>query len=158
MFSSVNHEIRDKRYRWKNPKVYESYTKVEIQGFFTGPEDRIGLHYELSIYGHDPDPGDSAKRLSDYQVRDDNGALRFHKVRGTELPVYDIPDGIGWHERRRGTQIWIGAVWVPPRTITDMLTLLPNVCPVFLSIHEHKVNRKRSIVSVSLQNSDPLNE
>ena len=28
------------------------------------------MRYKLSIYSHDPDPGDSAKRLSDYQVRE----------------------------------------------------------------------------------------
>ena len=102
MFSSVNHEIQDKHYHWKNPRAYESYSSVEILGFFTDPEDKMGMRYKLSIYSHDPDPGDSAKRLSDYQVRDDNGALKFHKIRGTELPVYEIPNGIGCHEKRRG--------------------------------------------------------
>ena len=45
-------------------------------------------------------------------------------------------------------------VWVSPHTVTDMLTLLPNVRPLFLTIQELRVERYRWIVGLTLQTNN----
>lgn len=74
------------------------------------------------------------------------------------MPVYDVPKGIGHIEQQRGTKIWTGWTWVSPRSVADMLILLPHVKPLFIQIHELKIARLRWIISMSLQTSDPAEE
>jgi hypothetical protein len=33
-------------------------------------------------------------------MRDDEGTLKYRKARGKELPVYNVPKGIGYLERQ----------------------------------------------------------
>ena len=54
----------------------------------------------------------------------------YRIVKGQQVPVYDVPKGVGFLERRRGTKAWMGCLWVPPRTVGDMLKLLPTVKPL----------------------------
>jgi hypothetical protein len=72
--------------------------------------------------------------------------------------VYELPNGIGPPERVRGTKDWTGWCWVSPRTVSDMLALLPNVQPLYISIHERKIGRKRWINGLTLQTTDPAEE
>ena len=109
----------------------------------------------LTIYGSDSRHSDFELTLADCQVSDGNGMLKYCKVRGKEVPVYDVPKGIGYIERQRGTRIWMGCVWVKQQTVTDMLTLLPNVRPLFIAIHERHISRNRWIVGLTLLTKNP---
>lgn len=94
-------------------------------------------------------------KLSGRHMMDDDGARKYRKVRGEEIPVYDVPDGLGLIEKVRGEKRWSGFCWVSPGTVSDMLALLPHVHPLYISIHERKVGRTRWINGLSLQMSHP---
>ena len=68
---------------------------------------------------------------------------------------FDLPRGIGFLEKVRGHQSWRGVAWIPPHSVTEMLVLLSGNRPLYLSLHELKIERRRSIVGLSLQTSDP---
>ncbi len=146
-----------KRYR-DNAKVYEFHSQLELNGIFKYPDERIDEKFQLTVYGRDLDHPEFALTLKDCHVRDDEGSYKYRKVRGKEVPDYDVPKSIGYLERQRGTKIWIGAVWVSQHTVTDMLTLLPGVRPLYIALHERRVERNRLIVGLTLQITDPDEE
>jgi hypothetical protein len=156
--ASISYKVRDTRHYQDDAKVYEFASEVELHGICTYPEDRSGDRYALTIRGSESRQGEFALTLADCHVRDDKGLPKYRRARGKEVPVYDIPKGIGLLERQRGTQSWTGWAWVSPRTITDMLTLLPHVHPLYVAIQEVKMQRARWIVSLTLQTADPANE
>jgi len=110
------------------------------------------------LYGSEPRYDKFTLTLADCHVRDDHGVSKYRKVRGKEMPVYDVPKGIGHLERLRGTRTWAGWVWAPPQTVNDMLTLLPHVRPLYVDIHELRIGRKRWIVGLALLTTDPAEE
>lgn len=65
---------------------------------------------------------------------------------------------IGNIQRQRNTKNWVGWCWLPPQIVSDMLTLLIQTKPLYISIHELKTGRKRWIVGLSLQTADPDEE
>ena len=153
--ASINHKVREPRYYEDGAKVYEFSSNLELEGHFIYSEDRAGEKIQLTIYGSESSHCDFELTLADCQVRDDNGSLKYRKARGKEIPVYDVPKGIEFIERQRGTRIWIGCVWVKQQTVTDMLTLLPNIRPLFIAIHEHRIGRNRWFVG--LTGNPPIN-
>ena len=96
--------------------------------------------------------------LSDCQARDDDGDRKYRRVRGEDVPVYEVPKGIGMIERVRGVGGWSGWCWISPRAVSDMLVLLPNVSPLYISLHERKIGRTRWINGLTLQTTDPAEE
>jgi len=156
--ATINYEVRDKRHYQSDANVYSFSSSVELEGVCNYPEEREGEKYLLTIYGGEMRAGQFDVTLSDCQVRDDDGMLKYRKVRGNEIPIYEVPKGIGPLERVRGTKDWTGWCWVSPRTLSDMLALLPNVRPLYISIHEHKLGRHRFINALTLQTTDPAEE
>ncbi len=155
---SINYEVRDFRNQSCDSKIYSSGTQLELAGICSFPDEREGELYKFTVYGSETREGMFDAILSDYHVRDDNGQLKYRKVRGVERAVYEPPKGIGVIEHQRITKIWIGWCWLPPHIVSDMLTLLVHIKPVYISLHELKIGRKRWIVGLSLQTSDPAEE
>ena len=153
--ASVNPYARDKRHHYADPKIYSFGTSVELEGVCDYPEDRAGEMYTIMVNGWENEEGKFDARLSDRHVRDEDGMPIYHKVRGEEIPVYDVPEGLGLIEKVRGEKRWTGFCWVSPRTVSDMLLLLPHVSPLYIAIHERKVGRTRWINALSLQMSHP---
>lgn len=156
--ASINYDVRDPHHYHDDAMVYEFGSSLEIDGTCTYPEEREDEAYQFTIYGAEPRSGRFDLKLDDCHVRDDNGGRVYRKARGKEIPVYDVPKGIGPLERQRGTQLWTGWCWVTPLVVTDMLALLPNADPLFVGIHELKMGRKRWIVGLTLQTNDPGEE
>lgn len=154
--ASTNSEASDKRYFYRDPKVYQFYSSIEIEGVYTYPDERIGLTFVLTIYGSEITKGEHERTLSDYHERDDEGQLKYRKVRGELTPIYKVPNSIGYLECRK--QRWSGVAWVTPQTVTNMLTLLPHVRPLYFSISEAKEGRYRRIRGLTLQTIDPAIE
>ncbi len=125
--ASINHKVRESRYYEDDAKVFDFGSHLELEGHFIDSEDRAEEKIQLTVYGSDSGHCDFELTLADCQVRDGNGSLKYRKARGKAIPVYDVPKGIGYIERQRGTRIWTGCVWVKQQTVTDMLALLPNV-------------------------------
>lgn len=156
--ASINYEVRDPHHFYEDAEIYKFGTSLEIDGVCTYPDERAGEEYQFTIYGTEPGSGRFDLKLDDCHTRDEDGTRAYHVNRDKETPVYDVPKGIGPLERRRKTQPWLGWCWVSPPVVTDMLTLLPNVNPLFVQIHEIKIGRKRWIVGLTLQTSDPSEE
>lgn len=156
--SSINHYVRDQRHRTSETKVYRFYSYIEVEGIANYPDDRLGEQYKLTIFGHEPEPGMFSSKLSDYRAYDENGAPKYRKVRGQETLVYDEPKKIGYLDRQYRSKDWSGAVWVAPHIVTDMLTLLPHVRPIYIQIHVQKVDRNNRIIGLMLQTVNPAEE
>ena len=153
--ASVNPYARDKRHHYRDPKIYQFLTSVELEGVCDYPEERSGESYVISVHGWETEEGKFEARLSGRHVTDEDGTRKYRKVRGEEIPVYDVPEGLGLIEKVRGEKRWTGFCWVSPRTVSDMLLLLPHVSPLYIAIHERKVGRTRWINALSLQMSHP---
>ena len=136
-----------KRSKNKDVRKREYLTEQEVEMLMDSAK-KTGRH------GH----SDFELTLADCQVRDDNGMLKYRKARGREIPIYDVPKGIGYIERRRGSSAWWGCVWVKQQTVTDMLTLLPNVRPLFIALHECRIGRTRWIAGLTLVTKNPEDE
>jgi len=156
--ASINYEVRDPHHFRDEAKIYEFSNFFEIEGISTYPEERKGEKFQITIHGSDTRHRDLDLTLKDCHVRDERGTRIYRKVRGKGVPVYDIPKGIGHVQRQRETKVWIGWVWVPQRTVSDMLVLLSNVRPLYLALHELRVGRTRWIVDLTLQTSNPEEE
>lgn len=139
-------------------KIYRFESYLEVEGVSTYPETLAGNPFHLTIRGSESRHGEFSLTLDDFHVKNEDGSRKYRKARGLEIPVYDVPKGIGILERQRGTKSWNGYVWVKPQIITDMLTLLPHITPLFLALHEHKVERSRWITGLTLQTTDPAEE
>jgi hypothetical protein len=153
--ASVNYMVRDPRHYQEDAKVYEFASSLEVEGDCTHPKERAGEPYRITVYGHEPNEGQFALTLADCQARDDKGLRRYRKRGDKQVPLYNVPKGIGLLDRQRGTRIWAGTAWVSPQVVTDMLTLLPHVRPLYIAFQELRVERTRWIVSLTLQTSKP---
>ena len=49
----------------------------------------------MTIYGHEIRPGDFELTLSDCHVMDEHWSPKYKRVRGKDIPVYDVPKGPG---------------------------------------------------------------
>jgi len=156
--ASINHKVREPRYFEDDAKVYDFGSHLELEGNFIEQDERSKEEFQLSIYGSDSDHHDYELTLANCQVQDENGSLKYRKARGKEIPVYDVPKGIGYIERQRGTRIWMGCVWVKQQTVTDMLTLLPNIRPLFIMIHERSIGKNIGIIGITLLTKNPEEE
>ena len=100
--ASVNHKARDRRHHYRDPKIYSFGSSVELEGVCDYPEERSGESYVISVHGWETEEGEFEARLSDQHVMDEDGMRKYRKVRGKEIPMYDVPEGIGLIEKVRG--------------------------------------------------------
>lgn len=156
--AAINYEVKDKRMRFDDTLIYRFYSAIEVDGIANYPEERLGDNYTITIYSDERYPGEFTSKVSDYHVRDEQGLPKYRRERGESVPVYDIPSKIGYLERRRGTRTWSGVVWIDRHLVTDMLTLLPHVRPLYLAVNEIKVERRRGITGLTLQTTNPAEE
>ena len=156
--ASINYEVRDKCHYSNDAKIYKFSSHLEIEGICTWPEEREGDEYAITIYGHEIRQGDFELTLSDCNVMDEHWSPKYKRVRGKDVPVYDVPKGMGTLNKVRGAALWTGCIWVPTSTITNMLNLLTAVTLLYIAIHENKIERHRWIVGLTLQTTDPADE
>lgn len=156
--ASINYKVRETRYYEDDAKIYDFVSHLELEGLFIDPEERADEELILTVYGSDSGHCDFELKLADCQIRDDNGSLKYRKARDKVVPVYNVPKGLGYIERQRGTRIWTGCVWVKQQSVTDMLTLLPNVRPLFIVIHERHIGRTKWIAGLTLATKNPEDE
>lgn len=156
--AGINHAVHDPRLRHDETPVYSFSTSIEFVAVATYPEDRLEQQLILSVYGDQADMEGFSQVLGDRHARAEDGEPEYRKLRGQLVPVYDLPKGIGYLEKVRGQQSWRGAAWIPPQMVTDMLILLVGNRPLYLSLHELKVARRRWIVGLTLQTTDPAEE
>lgn len=157
--SGVNGEVHDKRVADRSTKVFRFDTRIEIEARCTYPEENVGMTYRLSIYSGSRGEEKLAAKMGDYQVIDDKWQPVYKKTSKGLTPVYDLPKGIGHLERGHGKYAWIGWAALPHQTVTDMLTLLPHVRPLYISFYQFPAGKKfYDINHLSLQTNDPAEE
>ena len=133
--------------------VLESSLGIEVQGVCTYPPPRANKKYEITF--HTEDTLKAEHRAKDRHRRDENNAPLYRNKRGEPYPVYDLPFGLGMLEKRRSDDSWAGWVFVQPRIVTNVLILLGQDQPAYLSINERRIGRHRWIWHISVQTSDP---
>ncbi len=156
--ASVNFRVRDRRHYEDDAQFFDFHSRLEIECCSWWPDNRAGCNYSLTIYGHAPQHEPFSMTLEDCQVRDEFGERKYEKRRGEQVPVYRVPKGVGHLDRVRGANAWSGVAWVAAQCLTDMLTLLPVVSPLYVSIHELREGRNRFIVGLILQTTDPTED
>jgi hypothetical protein len=160
--SSINHALRDPKtsfYSMEDP-VYQFGADLEIQGEATYPEEREGEEYSVWVRGEEINPGEFSLTLKDVQARDEYKAPKYRTYHGRGIPVFEESFSLGFIEKptkRRPT----GSInaWVTPQAASDYLTLLSSFPgPLYLDVHELKVERRRRILSIDLLTNDPAEE
>ena len=153
-----------------NPKLYgnnsrdivpedlllDSSLRLEVRGVCTYPAPRANKRVEITF--HPEDASKVGLRVKDLHRKDSSNAPLYRKNRGELCPVYDLPVGLGLIEKRRGDDVWAGWVFVQQRVLTNILILLGQRQPAYLSINERRIERHRWILHISVQTSDPAAE
>ena len=134
----------------------ESSMRLKVRGVCTYPPPRADQKFEITI--HTENASKTGLRVKDLHKMDANNAPLYRKNRGGLYPVYDLPAGLGMIERRRSDDVWGGWVFVESKVVTNMLIMLGQNQPSYLSINERKIERHRWIWHISLQTSDPAAE
>jgi hypothetical protein len=65
---------------------------------------------------------------------------------------------VAWLNKIRGENAWSTYTWVAPQMITHGLMILASGKPVYLSIYERRVSRKREVRGLAIQTTDPAEE
>jgi hypothetical protein len=137
-------------------QIVESSIGLEVRGVCTYPPPRADQKFEITV--HTENPAKAGLRVKDVHRRDENNVPQYQKKRDQLYPVYDLPPGLGLIERRRGNDVWTGWIFVEPQVVTNMLILLGQTKPSYLSINERRIERHRWIWHISLQTTDPAAE
>ena len=156
--ASINYEVRDKHHYRDDAMVHDFSSALEIEGEEVYSDDDSRMKYEFTVYGSEPSHQPFSLTLDDCHVRDEDSTRQYRKVRGRQEPIYDVPKGIGHLERQRGKNAWLGWLWVNPETVSQMLSLMPHVKPLYIEVHRLKIDRQYWIVGFTLQSNDPSEE
>ncbi len=156
--AGVNAFASDRRFQHDDFPVYSFTSHLEISGFCGYSENRVGHEFVITIYGDRGEARDLSDTLQKYHQKNSKGELQYKKYKDGHWPVYDPPKGIGLLDKERGKNRWHGHVWVLNETVTQMLAMLNSNQPLFMFVHEHKIERARWIRNVSLQTTDPAHE
>ena len=157
----VNHVVYAPQLGWlreEGDHLFEFKTRLQVTGTSRWPEERAGDTYELTIYGEDAPSSRLHATLKDAQKRDKYGAPQYRTYRGSEIPVYEPPKGVGTLDKVRGEPRWSGWLFAKPCFVRDALVLLGHGKPVYLAINERKEQRRRWLQSVALQTAAPEDE
>lgn len=159
--AGVNPVAYDARYGIhldEDDPLYEFDTHLDISGTSISPDSRAGETYDLALYGDDSPSGLANLPLKAMHERDEHDARKYRTYRGRAIPLYRAPPGLATLEKIRGQPRW--RVWLSarPRFVSDVLLILGQNRPVYLTIHERKVDRQRWVQNLSIQTNDPEGE
>ena len=142
----------------ENRSAYSFGTDLELIAFAHWPEERAEEEFWLTIYSLQLNDRRLRLALKDFHKVNEKGELQYRKYRGDDYPIYDLPRQIGFLQKNRHYGVWTGAAWVSPNVVSDMLALLLHREPLYIALHEIRVERRRAIFGMSLQTNDPAEE
>ena len=145
------------RYTGNDP-LFKFESELIIYGVPVYPKARTEDTYELKVSGRARRAGEQEQTLKDIQLRDKDGSPLFRSYRGKRIPVYERPKGFGRFEKVRGEPFWTTYLFAPPRTVSDMLTLLERRSELYVDLHLERHDRKRWITHYSLQTAAPSDD
>lgn len=157
----VNHDVYAPQSAWnldEHDPLYVFNSRLEITGVSTYPESRANEPYELTIYSEESPSSRFNLTLKDAQVRNEYGSPQYRQYRGSHIPVFKPPSGLGLVDKVRGEQRWSVVIWAIPRFIGELLTLLGQKRQLYVDLHERKEARTRWVQGLGLQTTDPATE
>jgi hypothetical protein len=136
--------------------LYVSDTRLVVRGVSLAPENRANEPYEISINGETS--GRQELTMKDIHAQKESGSPLYRQYRGIALPVYEKPPGLAVLQRNRALNTW--QVWLRMAlvTVSDMLMLLFGSRATYVSVHERKADRRRWVMGLRLQTTNPADE
>ena len=159
--AGIHHYAYSPEYAWnldEDDPLYEFTSRLIISGLFTYPEDRAGDKFELTLRGDDAPSRRLHLQLKDIQARNEYGSPQYRQYRGKQIPVFQPPNGLGLLDKVRGERRWTAYLFVNTRFVGETFALLNHQKPIYVGIHERKIDRRRWVQSVSVQTMDPAEE
>ena len=152
-------QVLGEELNWCDPDtpVFEASRHLELTGVFLAPPDRKEHELRLHVYGERASAQRCRDRVVDYHVLDRHGNPKYRQRKGYQVPVYDLPNGMAVLSKRRGVPEWDMALFTDLSIVSDWL-VMRGIEPLYLALHELKVDRRRWIRSVDLQTTDPMEE
>ena len=132
---AINPKARENRRSYQDTKIYEQHTVLDITAHNVDPDEPLTDTYSLYIYGDRNTVKDLDLTLADYHVEDEEGLKKYRKLKGVEIPIYDIPSGLAALNKKRGERGWWAALWLAPDIVSDMLTTLSSGKQVYVAAH-----------------------
>jgi len=71
--------VRDPYHYREDAKVLKFVSKIEINGKFSGTDERAGHKFQLSIYDTESSPGEFSLTSADCHLRDEAGTSHYRK-------------------------------------------------------------------------------
>ncbi|MEI9410493.1 hypothetical protein [Mesorhizobium salmacidum] len=127
--AAINYNVYTPQTAWSSDDddpLYRFISRLTVAGLSTYPEERAGDTYEITVYGDNLGSGDIRATLKDVQERDQHGSVKYRQYRGTQIPIYNPPPGIGLIDKIRGEPRWTAWLRVSPHYTSDALALLRN--------------------------------
>jgi len=159
--ASINYEVLDKKRlpgTSLDTKVYNFDTRLEIEGLCTSPEEEVGKACWFTVSASERHNKELSTTLGACHVIDDDGRKTYRTVKGQPTPIYNLPKSIGYLDRQRGTSKWTGWIWLPSKTVSDMLALLAGPQQLYIHVHKMREGRIHHMRGFTLQTYDPLEE
>lgn len=153
---SINHEVHDSRHSPPETGIYQQYSSITLRCRNIDPADPLTDTYQFSLYGQSTDSMSPELTLADYHVRDDEGFAVYRKKKGEEIPVYDLPKGMGVLAKHRGERHWSSALWLTPAIVSDMIALLLSDKEIYAACHIRYDGRVAWLNGFDLQTINPL--
>ncbi len=159
--AGINPAAYGPQYAWRlddRDPLFEFTQHVTITSKSTYPEKRAGDTYEFTIYSNDAPSADVSATLRDAQARDENRTPQYREYRGRHIPIYDPPKGFALLEKVRGEPRWTSWLPVSGRFASDLVALLGQKRPLFMTVHEMKSGKGRWVRGLTFQTIDPNEE
>jgi hypothetical protein len=154
--SSINHKIRANKDPDRDEKIYTADTTLKIEATCNYPDECMDYKCSISVFGEEQYKDQFSSVLKDYHKIDEKWNRVYKKTPKGEVPIYEIPSGIGYLSKHTKDKFWNGAVWVQPEITTDMLILLSHATPLYIELHVQKAARNNwHVIGFSLKTENP---
>ena len=107
----------------------ERQSRLTITGLAADPRHRAGHRFKVSLWAGDGPSQDHPPISTMPRSATATALPNTAHNRGTEIPVYDPPSGLGLLEKVRREPYWTAWLSVEPQFVTDALALLNQMQP-----------------------------
>lgn len=153
---SLNHEVINAKLLSPETTIYQQYSSIELHCRNIDPDYLTTDTYQFSLYGHPLEHSTPELTLANFHVKDDKGVETYRRVKGRDVPIYNVPKGINTLTKRRGSRHWSSALWLKPQIVSDMVTLLSSDKDLYVACHLTKIERVQWLIGFDMQTENPL--
>ena len=153
--ADINRTIRRPNTCRGDEHIYEYRTHLEIEGVCNHPKERAGELHSIRLYSLHNEDDNGALKLQDCRAKDGEGMPLMRTVQGSKVLVFEVPEYIGTLKKRRGENHWDTHLQMPKQIISNMLSLLSNISPLYFYCNEVIEGKTHHVRQLSLQTNDP---